>query len=112
ALGRLDTAHRLSQSADAIHRRLKEAVHIGQLATDGQESLETLAHRVGLLTQAEWDQLRTADQARKDAIQVDAFSFEEYQTGTTVEPRFHKGRPVGANAIRPEELGVTKQDLG
>ncbi|WP_017302262.1 acyl-CoA dehydrogenase [Nodosilinea nodulosa] len=86
ALGRLEVAHRLSQQVEPIHRRLKEAVRSGQLATNGPDSLETLALRAGLLTQAEWDLLRTADQARKDAIQVDAFSFEEYQTGTAVEP--------------------------
>lgn len=89
ALGRLEQAHRLSHQVEALHRRLKEAVRTGQLTTDGPEdqteTLETLAHRAGLLTQAEWDLLKAADQARRDAIQVDAFTFEEYQAGGSVD---------------------------
>jgi acyl-CoA dehydrogenase len=88
ALGRLEQAHTLSQQADTIHRRLKDNLIAGQISTNGPkdqtESLETLAHRAGLLTQTEWDLLKAADQARKEAIQVDAFTFEEYEAGSTV----------------------------
>lgn len=85
ALGRLEQAHTLSQQADPIHRRLKDNLRTGQLSTDDSESLETLAHRAGWLTQSEWDLLVAADQARKDAIQVDAFTFEEYEVGSKVD---------------------------
>ncbi|MBD2114296.1 MULTISPECIES: acyl-CoA dehydrogenase [Cyanophyceae] len=88
ALGRLEQAHALSQQADAIHHRLKDAVRNGQLSIDSPnqtESLETLAHRAGLLTQLEWDLLMAAAEARKDAIQVDAFTFEEYEAGSTLD---------------------------
>jgi acyl-CoA dehydrogenase len=40
----------------------------------------------GVITQADAQLVREAEIARNDAIQVDAFSLEDYQTGTQPIP--------------------------
>ena len=83
ALGRLENAYRLTQQAIPIFKKLKAAVKSGQLPADlAQASTDALIEaglRAGLLSGLEADIAYAAEVARNDAIQVDAFTLEEYQ---------------------------------
>jgi len=85
-LGRLEQALRLSLQAEAILKTIKAASRIGQLPQAKPETLLDAALSAGVITQAEAQWVREAETARNDAIQVDAFSLEDYQTGTQPIP--------------------------
>lgn len=85
ALGRLEQAYTLNQQVLPLRQRLKAAVRAGELSADGTAPLVELAHQAGLITLAERQAIAAADQAQLDAIQVDAFTFEAYQTTGTVD---------------------------
>ncbi|ASC70491.1 acyl-CoA dehydrogenase [Halomicronema hongdechloris C2206] len=79
ALGRLD--HTLAQvhQAEAILRKVKGAIAVGQLpAGKPLQRLDT-AHAQHLITTAEYALVKEAAALRLAAIQVDAFTLEEYE---------------------------------
>ena len=85
-LGRLEQALRLSLQAEAILKTIKAASHVGQLPQAKPETLIEVALSAAVITPAEAQLVREAETARNDAIQVDAFSLEDYQKGTQPIP--------------------------
>ncbi|WP_414585984.1 acyl-CoA dehydrogenase [Scytonema sp. PCC 10023] len=81
ALGRLERAFLLSSQAEPILKTIKAASHIGKLPQQRPERLIAAALEAGVINSAEVELLREAEFARNDAIQVDAFTLEEYQQG-------------------------------
>ncbi|MFQ5750190.1 MAG: acyl-CoA dehydrogenase domain-containing protein, partial [Planctomycetota bacterium] len=77
-LGRLENAFRLCVEADGVARRIRKAVKAGTLPRNRPENLIEPALEAGILTPEEADLMRRAEAAREDAIQVDAFTLEEY----------------------------------
>jgi acyl-CoA dehydrogenase len=91
-LGRLEQALADAQAALPVEAKLRRAVRDGKLAHAPGHDLARAAHRAGLITDAELALLREADRARDEAIQVDAFSSEE----------FPRARPVGSTTRPPD----------
>jgi acyl-CoA dehydrogenase len=79
ALGRLERAFRLAHKASPSLKAIKTASRNGQLPQGKPELLVDAALAIGALAEAEADLLREAAAARYDAIQVDAFSSQEYR---------------------------------
>lgn len=78
ALGRLEGAFTLCHRAEAVMQKLKAAQREGKLSKNLQEAIAQ-ARETQLIAEAEAALLDKADFARRDAIQVDAFTLEEYQ---------------------------------
>jgi acyl-CoA dehydrogenase len=79
ALGRLEQAFRLSAQAEPILKTIKAASRAGKLPQAKSEKLIDAAIDAAVITQEEAQTLREAEHARNEAIQVDAFTLEEYQ---------------------------------
>jgi len=78
ALGRFDTAFTAIFDSLGISKRLNKAISKGDIVKATPEVMIAEAVAKGLLTQQEADQLLRAEVLRKDAVQVDDFSQEEY----------------------------------
>ena len=85
ALGRFDHAMRLCYDAEAVVSKLKDAIKRRELPRQHPATLIPLALKSGVITPAEASLLTTAEEARNDAIQVDAFDNEDYFK-TAVDP--------------------------
>lgn len=77
-LGRLEQAMRLSIQAEGILKTIKAASKAGQLPPGKPERLIDAAITTGVISQAAANQVREAERLRLEAIQVDAFTLEEY----------------------------------
>jgi acyl-CoA dehydrogenase len=77
ALGRLEHAFALVHQADPILKKIK-ASHRAGSTSHASDAVET-AYQSGLISDTEKDLLQEAEKARIDAIQVDAFTMEDYQ---------------------------------
>ncbi|MBW4490803.1 MAG: acyl-CoA dehydrogenase [Trichocoleus desertorum ATA4-8-CV12] len=84
ALGRLEQAFHLSIQAEGILQTIKTAIREGKLAPAKPEQLIDAALATGVITAAAAALIREAEAARNEAIQVDAFSLEEYQQGAQI----------------------------
>jgi acyl-CoA dehydrogenase len=73
-LGRLDAALVDAQAALPVEAKLRRAVRSGRLAHAPGDALARAARAAGILDDAEVAQLRAADRARDEAIQVDSFA--------------------------------------
>jgi acyl-CoA dehydrogenase len=80
ALGRLEKAYELSIQAAPVFQKIKIALKSGQFEVDNPVELIETALRAGLITGAESDLAVAADRACTDAIQVDSFTLEDYQS--------------------------------
>jgi len=78
-LGRLEAALVKARGALAIEARLRAAVRSGRLDRAPGERLADLALEAGVIDAAEHKQLHDADEARDEAIQVDAFPPEHFR---------------------------------
>jgi acyl-CoA dehydrogenase len=78
ALGRLERAFVLSWEAERVADRIKEAVQGGRLPRGRPEQLVAKALDLGVINPEEARRMQEAEAARDDAIQVDAFTQEEY----------------------------------
>jgi acyl-CoA dehydrogenase len=78
ALGRLERAFDLTHQAQAVLTKIKAASQAGQLPQGKPQDLLDLAYEQGVISEAETTLICEATFARNDAIQVDAFSLEEY----------------------------------
>jgi acyl-CoA dehydrogenase len=90
ALGRLEQAFQLSLEAERILQTIKSASRDGRLPAQKPTQLIEAALAAQIITEAEVQQLRSAEQVRLDAIQVDAFTLEEYQHGSQPIPSTHE----------------------
>jgi acyl-CoA dehydrogenase len=79
ALGRLEQAFHLSLQAETLLQAIKAASRAGQLPQAKPEHLIDAALAAGVITEADAKLIRAAESARNEAIQVDAFTLEEYQ---------------------------------
>jgi acyl-CoA dehydrogenase len=79
ALGRLEEAFRLSSQVEQMLKTIKAARPTDHPAAAKPEQLIAAAVIAGIITSAEAQLLKVAEAARQDAIQVDAFTLEEYQ---------------------------------
>lgn len=96
ALGRLEQAFTLVHQADPILKTIKAAVRNRQLAPGKPEQVGQAAYEAGLINETEWALVQEAERLRNDAIQVDAFTFEDYQRGKElVDVEKAKLIPVG-----------------
>ena len=122
ALGRLERAFLLCTEADAVVRRMKDAVRQGRLARKPPLELLEQAVTDGVLSAAEADTVRAAEAARDDVIQVDSFTLQEYlgavvargvgevETGGGA-PRGGAGdEPSSADAGAAETQGVGRRE--
>lgn len=82
SLGRIEQAFTLTHEAEAIQQRLKTLHRDGQISTRKLDQWLTEAREKQLLSEADLALVQAAQTASLDAIQVDAFSLEEYQQGT------------------------------
>jgi acyl-CoA dehydrogenase len=79
-LGRLEAALDRAVDAIPIETKLRDLVREGKLDRAPGYMLDDHALAAGLITQADYDRLNAARDARDEVIQVDAFGFEEYKT--------------------------------
>ncbi|MBD0363944.1 MAG: DUF1974 domain-containing protein, partial [Coleofasciculus sp. C3-bin4] len=95
ALGRLELAFGLIHQSQVILKKIKFASQAGQLPAGKPEHLVDLAYKAKLITDEEMDLIRRTNLIRNDVIQVDDFSFEEYQHGALVGPSSSEEEEVG-----------------
>lgn len=77
--GRMDRAMEASIKSEGAAARLKKAVRKGDIPRGPLDAQLEAAVAAGLLSAQEADDVRKAERLRDDAIQVDAFSLEEYR---------------------------------
>jgi len=78
ALGRLEHAFRLAHEADGVARKIKRAVRERRLPKGRPAELLEPAVEAGIIGRSDVELVRAAEAARDDAVQVDAFTLEEY----------------------------------
>ena len=78
-LGRLEGALDKAVRAIPIETKLRDAVRAGKLDRAPGHMLDDLGLAAGIITQAEYDQLNDARDARDEVIQVDAFTADEFR---------------------------------
>jgi acyl-CoA dehydrogenase len=81
-LGRLEQAFQLSVRGDRILKTIKAASQIGQLPQLSPEQLLDAALQASIITQDDIELFQEAETVRNSAIQVDAFTLDEYQQET------------------------------
>ncbi|MCM1984054.1 acyl-CoA dehydrogenase [Lyngbya confervoides] len=102
ALGRLEEALRLSTQALPLLQGIKLASRSGQLPKQRPDLILETAIEAGLLTQEEGDLLQRAEAARKQAVQVDSFTFQEYlNDGRSMPAVPSPPSPRGLEGISP-----------
>ncbi len=77
-LGRLEHALRLVHEANGVERKIRDAVKAGLVRKGSPAAMMEQALEGGVLSADEAALLRTAEEARWDAIQVDDFTLAEY----------------------------------
>ena len=103
ALGRLEHAFLLHHQTEGIERRIKGAVKDGRLPKARPAELVKQAVQAGLITDEEAQQVAEAEAARNDAVQVDAFTLEEYlqRATTSVEGLGGDGAQGDGDGLKP-----------
>ncbi|MBF2073785.1 MAG: acyl-CoA dehydrogenase [Synechococcales cyanobacterium C42_A2020_086] len=77
ALARLEQAFQLCDQAEAVFQRIKDASRAGTLPTGKPNQLIRAAVAAGVITEADAERIAAAEAARDQAIQVDAFPFNQ-----------------------------------
>ena len=78
-MGQLQAAMGLAHQADTIMRKVHQAVRTKALSKRPKATLVDRAYEAGVLSKEERTSIRRSDEARRDAIQVDAFDTEVYR---------------------------------
>ena len=78
-LGQLEAAFDKAVRALPVETKLRDAVRAGKLDRAAGEELGRNALAAGIISQAEYDALSEADEARNAVVQVDAFDAEIYR---------------------------------
>jgi acyl-CoA dehydrogenase len=79
-LGRLEAALEKAKGALAVEKRIRDAVRAGRLERRGPgESLALEAVQAGVISEDDLALMREADEARSEAVAVDAFTQEAYR---------------------------------
>jgi acyl-CoA dehydrogenase len=79
AVGRIERAFLLVHRSQPIRERIRAASREGRIAQGAPESLLDEAAAAGVISSQEADLAREAAEARRDAIEVDSFTLEEYR---------------------------------
>jgi acyl-CoA dehydrogenase len=79
-LGRLEAALDRAVDALAVETKIRDAVRAGRLDRAPREALVDVAFKEGIITDQDRERVRVADEARDEAIQVDAFDPETYRS--------------------------------
>ncbi len=77
-LARLDQAFKMVKKAEAVERKIRQAVKTKTLPKKRAAQLLDLALEKNVITQDEYQIIKKAEEMRNDAIQVDSFSQEDY----------------------------------
>ena len=77
-LGRLDAALAKAVAALSVEAKIREAVRAGDLDREPGQRLAERALEAGIISAEELERLHEAEEAREEAIQVDAFDPKEY----------------------------------
>lgn len=77
-LGKLEAAALKIAAAAPIDRKIRDAVRAKKIAALDGDALFDAASQAGIITKEERCEARTAAEARRDVIQVDAFDSTEY----------------------------------
>jgi acyl-CoA dehydrogenase len=93
-LGRLEHALRLCSAAEPIQKKLKDAIRQGRLPKARPEQLLDQAVDSGLISDAERQLVQAAEAARREAIEVDSFTLEEY-----LDPHLDTARRADASGV-------------
>jgi acyl-CoA dehydrogenase len=83
ALGRLEHAFLLSYQSESARQKIIDAIWADQLPMDRPELLVEKALEAGIISEQEAKLVHEAEEARTDAIQVDAFELDEYLGNTS-----------------------------
>jgi acyl-CoA dehydrogenase len=78
-LGQLEAALDKAVRALPVETKLRDAIRAGKLDRAAGEELGRNALAAGIISQAEYDALSEADEARNAVVQVDAFDAETYR---------------------------------
>lgn len=79
-LGRLEAALGEAREALDVEKKIRAAVRAGRLERAPGDALAERALAEGIITAEEREQLHQADEARREAIQVDSFDAETYRS--------------------------------
>ena len=100
-LGRLEHAFQLVYEAEGIWRKVRRAVREGKVQKDRPEKMVEQAVANGVLTQEEAALLARAEEARNDAIQVDAFPLSDFPTQPPQRSKAKKRKPTKRKVRQP-----------
>ncbi len=115
-IGRFESTMRLAYEAEGVFGKVKAAIKRGDLPRAHPVALIKKAVEIGVLSTDEAALLQRAEEARNDAIQVDAFTIDEYFE-SAVTPELPSGDgaapgdgapPVGAVGFG----GAAREDAG
>jgi acyl-CoA dehydrogenase len=79
-IGRIESALRAIVAAEDVEKRLAAARRSGLVQGANEAELQEAAIKAGILSESEFELLRKADEARRDAIQVDDFPQDYWLT--------------------------------
>jgi acyl-CoA dehydrogenase len=93
--------------AEPVERKIKDAIKAKQLPRIRGKKLVEMATEKGIVTRDEAETIARAEAARRDAIQVDAFTLEEYMRNavTTLDAAAGDGAPAGDGGPIPQSKG-------
>lgn len=86
ALGKYEYALTMKVETEPLYRKIKIAGKKGELPDRQPRFVIDEAIEKGILTKQEGEMVRKAELARVDAVQVDEFTLEEYQSRTPAPP--------------------------
>jgi acyl-CoA dehydrogenase len=110
----LERAFELAVEAEPLQARVRKAQKTGELPTGPPEAVLAEAVAAGVLDEAEAELLRRAPELRREVVQVDEFSREEYlalggETGMRASVASASGRVFGIDRGRfevPEDFNA------
>ncbi len=90
ALGRLNKAFKAVKRAEVIDKKVRAAVRAKTIPRTKGSAIYQLALDKNVITQAEFSEIKAAEELRTDAIQVDSFTQDEY-LGHSAASQAHRG---------------------
>jgi acyl-CoA dehydrogenase len=94
-LGRLEAALEKAVEALSVETRVRDAVRAGSIDCAPGDDLVQCALDAGAITEADRGKVREADEARDEAIQVDAFDPSEFRSWAAI-----RGAETAARSVR------------
>ncbi len=104
-LARLDEAFKVVKRAEAADRKVRKAVREKALPKLKGAAAYQAALEKNIISKAEFDDLKKAEEWRWEIVQVDDFSQEEYINRRGYGP--NRPKPMGLGIIAPESTATT-----